>query len=215
MRIPKSIIVFSIVGIFVLGITVTLLVNNKKPVPIPEIAGFVFPEPRTLTEFSLVDDSTQTFGSERFKGKWSFVFFGYTYCPDICPVTMVMLDKAHKLIKNEKLQKDTDFLFVSVDPKRDKPERLAKYTHYFNSEFRGATGSEQQLENITRQLSVVYIPPNPKDGDTNYIVDHSSSIILIDPDASAHAVFSAPHTPENIVVGFKKIVDRWEQLNAG
>jgi len=215
MRIPKSIIVFSFVGIVVLGATATLIINNKKPVPIPEIAGFVFPEPKILADFSLLDDAAQTFDLEQFKGKWSFVFFGYTYCPDICPVTMVMLDKAYELIENEKLQQDTDFLFVSVDPERDKPERLAEYTRYFNSEFRGATGSEQQLENITRQLSVVYIPPTPEDGDTNYIVDHSSSIILIDPNANAHAVFSAPHTPENIVDGFKKILDRWEQLHAG
>ncbi|MDH3693433.1 MAG: SCO family protein [Gammaproteobacteria bacterium] len=159
-----------------------------------------------------MNDANESVGPEWFNGKWSFLFFGYTYCPDICPLTMTTLDKAYNQLNEEGIIDNARVVFLSVDPQRDKPERLAEYMRYFNAAFHGATGSEQQLENITRQLSVVYIPPKPEDGETDYIVDHSSSIILIDPDASAHAVFSAPHSPENIVDGFRKIINRWQQL---
>src|SRR2546425_9813610 len=111
----------------------------------PEIAGFVYPEPKTISPFKLTEHNGSSFDLDALKGKWSFVYFGYTYCPDVCPTTLAELSRAQKLLEDAGLDAGTQYVFVSVDSQRDTPRRLGEYVGFFNRKFVGATGSDEAL----------------------------------------------------------------------
>ena len=152
--------------------------------------GTRFSEPRPLQPFTLSDHTGKPFGIEQLMGKWSFVFFGYTHCPDVCPTTMSVLNSVANRLGDS--APAVQYIFVSVDPERDTPGQLGQFVTWFNGDFVGVTGTDQELENLTRQLGVVYmrIPDEKQAG--GYTVDHTASVLLFDPDGRFHAVFSAP-----------------------
>lgn len=174
----------------------------------PDIAGFVYPEPKTIAPFNLTEHNGKPFDLDALKGKWSFVYFGYTYCPDVCPTTLAELDRVQQSLDTAGLDAGNQYFFVSVDVRRDTPKRLAEYLPYFNKKFVGVTGSDEALTNFTQELGVLVAFPEGRTG-KNYAVDHSSTLALFDPDARLHAVFTAPHKAEEIVAGFRKILRRW------
>jgi protein SCO1/2 len=171
----------------------------------PAIAGFVYPEPKAIAPFELTEQDGKPFNVDTLKGKWSFVYFGYTYCPDVCPTTLAELGRAQRALEAAGQDKNNQYFFVSVDPQRDTPKRLAQYVPYFDKKFIGVTGDERSLAKFTQEVGVIYSFPEGRKGD-NYAVDHSSTLALFDPDARLHAVFTAPHKAEAIVEGFRKIL---------
>jgi len=191
------------------GLLVALIIgiSGRSPDP-PSIAGFVYPEPRAISPFRLTDHNGKPFDLDALKGKWSFVYFGYTYCPDVCPTTLAELSRTRKLLEEAGLDGGTQYVFVSVDASRDTPRRLGEYVGFFNPKFVGATGSDEALTGLTRQLGVAYSFPEGRKGKT-YAVDHSSIVALFDPDARLHAVFTPPQKAEEIAEGFRKILGRW------
>ncbi len=151
--------------------------------------------PKPLTAFQLTAHDLKPLNIERLKNKWTLLFFGYTHCPDVCPITLVELAHIAQQLPPEILS-NTQFIFVSVDPERDSPESLAKYVGYFNESFLGATGSIEALTTFARQLDSKFsLETNPL-GDP--IVNHSSAMLLIDPQARYYARFKAPHYAEDI-----------------
>jgi len=184
------------------GIAFGLLTRSGET---PSIAGFVYPEPRAISPFRLNTQDGKPFELDALKGRWSFVYFGYTYCPDVCPTTLAELARAHKLLEDAGLDASNQYVFVSVDPERDTPKRLAEYVGFFDKKFLGATGSDEALAALTRQIGVFYSFPEGRKGKT-YAVDHSSIVALIDPDARLHAVFTPPQKAEGIADGFRKIL---------
>jgi protein SCO1/2 len=179
-----------------------ILTRSQEP---PSIAGFVYPEPKAISPFRLTDHNGRAFDVDALKGKWSFVYFGYTYCPDVCPTTLAELSRAQKLLEGAGLDAGNQYVFVSVDSQRDTPPRLAQYVAFFNGKFLGATGSDEALTGLTRELGIAYAFPEGKKGKT-YAVDHSSIVALFDPDARLHAVFTPPQKAEEIADGFRKIL---------
>ncbi len=143
--------------------------------------------------------------------KWTFMFFGYTYCPDVCPIALVDLnDVYHNLAEKgdlieEKFKVETQFVFVSVDPQRDTAEVLKDYIPHFNEVFIGITGKPEVIEGLARPMGVAYrrVPGEDEEGD--YLVDHSASFLLIDPLGRLRATFSPPHDPKQIADDFRKI----------
>jgi protein SCO1 len=180
----------------------------------PSIAGFVYPEPKAISPFRLTNQDGGSFDLDALKGKWSFVYFGYTYCPDACPTTLAELSRAHKLLADAGLDRDTQYVFVSVDSLRDTPRRLAQYVAFFDRKFLGATGTDAALTQFTREVGVAYSFPEGKKG-TSYTVDHSSLIALFDPDARLHAVFTPPQRADDIAEGFRKILGSGARLSGG
>ena len=102
-------------------------------------ALIVLPEPRALSDFSLVDQDGQPFRREDFEGWWTLVFFGFTHCPDVCPSTLYDLQQVNAAL-GEDNGAPHRVLFVSVDPERDTPERIKEYLEFFDPAFIGATG---------------------------------------------------------------------------
>ena len=110
-----------------------------------DVSGYVLAQPRALPAVELIDEHAAPFRSADFAGHWSFVYFGYTYCPDVCPLTLVALASLKGQLAAEQPAARIVYYLVSVDPRRDTPERLREYVSYFDSTFRGLTGSPSSL----------------------------------------------------------------------
>ncbi|NOZ52916.1 MAG: SCO family protein [Gammaproteobacteria bacterium] len=189
-------------------------VNRKLDIPLP-LLSTLRPEPKPLSAFSLMDQFGKEFTLDRLRGKWSFIFFGYTACPDICPTTLTEMNKvAYTLVGEQagkKLQEsDFNFIFVSVDPKRDGVENMEKYTAYFNPEFIGLTGDQSQLDVLMQQLNILAVRENSATSG-GYNMRHTSSIKLIDPRARWLASFSPPHDGDKIAKKFILVRDYYKQ----
>jgi protein SCO1/2 len=142
------------------------------------------------------------FTNDDLSGQWSLLFFGYTHCPDICPATMNVLAEA-------KRKSAGDFprvVFVTVDPQRDTVDMLGDYVHYFDPEFTGVTGDEKMIQALALQASVLHMKvPGESGNENDYLVDHSSSILLINPEGQLAAFLGAPHTPGSILESVENI----------
>ncbi len=172
-----------------------------------ELMGVLRPGPKQLQQFNLIDHNNKPFNLERLKGKWTFMFFGYTFCPDICPTTMSALTATmSQLTNNPEAKKDVQVVFISVDPQRDTLEKLSNYMKYFNEEFIGVTGDRAKLDALVSQTGAGYaIEPETAPGE--YLISHTSAIFLTNPDGELIASFSQPHYPATIAEQFKQIIE--------
>lgn len=162
--------------------------------------------PKTLTAFQLTAHDQQPLDIARLKGKWTLLFFGYTHCPDVCPVTLTELTQGLQQLEPAVLN-DTQVVFVSVDPRRDTPASLGNYVHYFDERYIGATGSIEELAVLVRQLDSKFsLGTNPA-GEP--IVNHSSAILLLDPQVRYYARLKAPHYSENIRAQYLALRDSY------
>ena len=171
-----------------------------------DIKATVLNPPRELTGFDLVTHLGTPFNLDSLKGKWSFVFFGYTNCPDVCPTTLATLAQMDKEINRIKdAGQATQVVFVSVDPERDTPEALSQYVPYFDPAFIGVTGNPADIEALTRQLGILHMRVD-EDDSKNYLVDHSASILLFNPRGQLRAHFGAPHVASEIAQDFGNLL---------
>ena len=185
MTLPKKILSLSIIATFILGC------SSKSPE-----YSTVLTKPIKLDEFLLTADDDSVFSNQSLKDKWSLLFFGYTHCPDVCPLTLHQLAQANKELA-DKLNSTPNIIMVSVDPDRDTSEILQKYVRSFGENVSGVTGKNEELDKLTSQLGIFY-NANKQEGE-NYSVNHSAAVILINKNAEFHAVFSAPHSIEHFV----------------
>jgi protein SCO1/2 len=160
--------------------------------------GVLAPRPQTATiggPFQLVDQTGRRVDQSVLKGKWSAVFFGYTYCPDACPTTLFALGQAQKLLG----PKAADFqtVFISVDPARDTPQKLAAYlsTDAYPRGSLGLTGTPEQVAQAAKAYHVYY----QKAGDgADYSVNHSSITYLMNPAGRFACVIPYNESPQQI-----------------
>lgn len=162
---------------------------------------------RPLAAFRLVDHNGQPFDNSRLTGRWSLLFFGFIYCPDICPLTMQILQDVDKeLSASGQSINDPQIIFVSVDPERDTVESLRQYVSHFHPDFIGVSGNHENLQALTRSLGVFYTrADNPQHPD-RYQVDHSAALFLLDPAGKIRALFSAPHKARAIADDLLNII---------
>lgn len=168
------------------------------------IQGVILSPARKIAIPALTKDDGSTFTQDDLTGHWSLLFFGYTHCPDVCPVTMGVAAQAKKIALANN-QDFPDVFFISVDPDRDKVEMLAEYVQYFDKDFIGVTGDESLIKALTLQMSVVYMKMSSSD--TNYVVDHSSALLLLDPEGRLVAFMNPPHDPKTILKDFQTVVN--------
>jgi protein SCO1 len=179
--------------------------QNQQRASIEEsanIEGLFWPSPKQIRDFDSLDQTGNPFGLNQIKGKWSFIFFGYTHCPDVCPITLSVMADSYKQLAIE--HDDIQIIFVSVDPARDTTEKLSQYMSYFNEDFIGLNGDPEKGNSLTKQIGVAYYLNNEEQTD-NYLVDHSASIFLFDPKARMVGKISAPHESSKIIQQFIKI----------
>lgn len=165
----------------------------------------LLPQPKPLEDFALVAQDDQTLARDDLKGRWTFLAFGYTHCPDVCPTMMATFDALEQELAKSSAEPQPDFLFVSVDPERDTPQRVGEYAGYFNPRIKGATASHEVLRPMTGQLGILYQRAEGQDTAMGYLVDHSASMLLLDPEARLSAIFGAPHNPKMMADDFRTI----------
>lgn len=186
----------------VIGMGVSQFLFKKTTVVPKNLEATLLDKSKPLTAFNLIDHNNNAFNLDSLKGNWSFLFFGYTHCPDVCPLAMQVMRKVWQDKRLETTAKtNLKMIFVSVDPDRDTPAILKSYAQYYNPAFIGVTGKADGIDNLTRQLGILYGFEEPnKNGDYN--VAHSGQIILIDPKGNMRAVFSPPLNPKSITKDF-------------
>ena len=182
----------------------------KPAADFSELSATVFQQPRALQPFELLDHHGADFTNASLAGHWSFLFFGYTHCPDVCPTSMAMLGQVQRnLAKDPNTGELPQVVFFSVDPERDTPELLASFVPYFHDSFIGVTGDADEILKLTRQLGIIYGKVEGS-GNDDYLVDHSAAIILFDPEGRFRALFNVPHQPEYIVTDLQAIKQYYE-----
>jgi protein SCO1/2 len=161
----------------------------SRPAP-PTKVAMMYPEPRPVPAFTLARADGKPLTRDDWKGRWTVAFFGFTNCPDICPNTLGVMRDVRKALAAQGLADKVGFQFISVDPDRDTPETLARYTGFYSADFVGATGTDAQLQPLTRALGLLYTRTPTGNGD--YSVDHSASIVIIGPQPALVGLFRPP-----------------------
>ncbi len=182
---------FLLIGVAILALMSGLLAANfwLAPKTVELTAGTRLLEPRELPDFLLTDQNNQPVRKEDWRGHWTLVFPGFTYCPDVCPTTLGFLKQLSTALgpQGEQLK----IVFFSVDPARDTPQRLNQYIRFFSPSFSAVTTAEPKLGVFAKALSVAYSKVDGKTPDS-YTMDHSAVLILIDPQVRISAFFSPP-----------------------
>jgi protein SCO1/2 len=178
---------------------------------------YTLPRPKPLKDFQLTDDKGQPFNRTRLIKKWTFMYYGYTNCPDVCPMTTSLLDTVYESLgQRPDIQANTQVIFISVDPVRDTPQTLHSYITYFNKAFAAAIGSEKQLDELTLQMDArhqILYSEHLVTHEKKIRVMHDSAIYLIDPQARLYAVFTPPHSPELVRNRYVSIREAFQSIN--
>lgn len=193
---PRSLIAGFLSGIAVAaGIWVAINATSEKAVAVR--SATVLPVKADIPEFSLQTHAGEPADASIFVGQWDLVFFGFTHCPDVCPLTLKILQDARTELGQRGFEPLPRIVLVSVDPERDTPERLAAYIGAFGDGNLGLTGDVAELRKLTEGIGIFF---EKRESDSeNYQVDHSSVVLVIDPAGQFHALFSSPHRTENFV----------------
>ena len=148
--------------------------------------------------FTLVNTEGETVTDKDFLGKWLLVYFGFTFCPDICPEELEKIGEIIELINSQPSAPDIQPIFISVDPKRDTPELIKSYLADFHPKFIGLTGTTEQIKRATKSYRVYYSEgPDQAPGAMEYIVDHSIVTFLVDPRGDFCKNFGQKSTAED------------------
>lgn len=188
------------------GVAASMLWHHAGGPRVELVTGTYLSSPRSLPNFSLIDQHGAPFVPHDLEGHWSILFFGYTNCPDFCPTTLALLSSLEKRMRDEGAAVRPRVIFMSVDARRDTPAQLARYVPYFDPEFVGITAKDQSaLEELARRLGVaVILEPSRPDG--SYAVDHSGDLFVLDPQGRIAAILSGPYTIGTLEADFERIV---------
>ncbi len=170
--------------------------DTRSPVPaatMPSIGG----------DFTLVDQDGKTVTDETYRGQYRLMFFGYTFCPDVCPTALGTIGAALEQLPPEVVRRTTP-IFISVDPQRDTPETLKAYVANFHPRTVALTGSKEQIAETAKTFRVYYAKAETKDGP--YLMDHSSIIYFMGPDGEFITHFNHMTPPEQMAETIAKFV---------
>ncbi|MGY8819432.1 MAG: SCO family protein [Pseudomonadales bacterium] len=197
-RIQKTVIVLVALVALVIGLTVYKVLNTEQQLDTADLldAGIVMlPQGRDVPNLTLTNQDGEPVSMEQLEGRWNLLFFGYTFCPDICPATLAELRQLRTKLPEDAKQRMQPIL-VSVDPERDTPEQLKKYLEYFGAGFIGLTGSLDDIQELANAVGVPFIPADTSKED--YTVDHGGNLALIGPDGRLRGFVRGPLRTEKL-----------------
>ena len=217
----KSTVLLCFVFISIVLVMFVVSVTRVPQLSVEEMRSkgvFILPRPRDIAEFELRDHTGAAFDRTNFEGRWSFVFFGFVSCPDVCPTSMAVLGTVDRQLQSgdSELAEQFQGILVSVDPDRDTLETLGAYVTAFSPRFLGVTGSREELVELTTQVNVAFakVPltetlaqgtQNPEALANAYTVDHTGNIVIINPRGHYHGFIKLPHDPETIRLTFQTL----------
>jgi protein SCO1/2 len=153
----------------------------------------------------MVDQDGQSVSLGSLKDKWTLLFFGYTFCPDICPTTLAQLRQIKSELPKEAVDK-LRIVLVSVDPNRDTPQQLKTYLGYFDKQFVGLTAPVDIIQKLANAVSIPFIPADTSK--PNYTVDHSGNLALLGPDGTQRGFIRGPLNNQKLVAQLPGLVER-------
>ncbi len=172
---------------------------------LPLSVGTVLPQRHKLPPFALTDMNGKAFTNTRLKDKWSFLFFGYSQCPGVCPATLGAMNQiSERLGPHHNVQ----FIFVSIDPEHDTPAALKKFLQqdkFQKTSFIGLTGNKENVATLARKVGI-HIAEEQKLPITQEHIEHGGAILLVNPEGQLMAIFTSSDKPNAIVRDFKEIV---------
>jgi protein SCO1/2 len=204
--VQKTVLVTVAAIALVLG-AVVAKVNRQAPLDRDVLSNagiFLFDNPRSLPDVMLQSSTEATWTQQDLIGQWDLLFFGYTFCPDICPTTMADLRALTQALP-QATQDTLQVTMVSVDPERDTPQQLTEYLAYFKADFKGVTGEPAQLAKFAKALSIAYIPPNTSE--ENYLVDHSGQVVMVNAEGQYVGFIRPPFKTEELSLWLPRIIN--------
>lgn len=151
--------------------------------------------------FTLTNQEGVTVTDEDFRGGYTLIYFGYTYCPDLCPTELQTITFALDELGDD--AKKITPLFVTVDPARDTVETMRDYVSYFHPRLVGLTGTDQQIERITKAFGIYYAVSDDDGSASEYLMDHSTTMYLMGPDGQYRTHLRAGMTAEEMAAAIK------------
>lgn len=177
-------------------IALVLLAACDRPAPTtpPPLEGAAIGGP-----FTLVDGQGQTVRWSDFEGRWRMVYFGYTWCPDVCPFDLNRMMQGYRLWaeENPDLADDVQPIFISIDPERDTPEKIAEYTANFGDNLLGLTGTPEAVRQAADNFSVFY-ERGPDDENVGYMMQHSNAAYLMNREGQPIALLPVDESKEGV-----------------
>ena len=165
----------------------------------------LFPQVRTLPPFELRQSDGTALTPDELRGRWTLVFLGFTHCPDVCPTTLSDLAAAQKAWADLPEATRPRVLFVSVDPERDTPVKAGEYAAFFHPATLAATAPTPVLEDFAASLGMVFMPVKSPAGDVTF--DHSTGVVLIDPQGRQAGLIRPPLVPADIAADLRALVE--------
>jgi protein SCO1/2 len=190
-------------------------VASMSPEELRELGALVYDKPVALSPFALQDQYGQPFTEANLTGTWTLFFFGFTSCPDICPLTLTELSQFYRELESSGRNLDTQVVMVSVDPQRDSTEKLAQYMGTFHPDFIGLNGSFEQVSKLAKELYIAHSPPPMPAGDAHaghgdmasedYLIDHSANILIINPEGLYQGFFDTAIQDDELTSAYEVI----------
>jgi protein SCO1/2 len=172
--------------------------------PTSSAAQIAVPPKGSRVHFSLTGSDGTAVTERSYPGKWLAIYFGYTFCPDICPTTMMELAQAFQALGPRAA--GVQAIFISIDPQRDKPDLLAEYLKSFDPRFVGLTGTSTQISAAAKSFNVFYERHDTDDG--NFTYDHSSYLYLVDPEGQLVEALGSDRGSEQIAAALLSRMSR-------
>ncbi|KIU50232.1 MULTISPECIES: SCO family protein [Pseudomonas] len=207
-RTQKTVFILVALVALILGLTINKVLSNRSqgdPTALIDAGIILLPQSRQVPALQMTDENGQPVVLDQLKGKWSLLFFGYTFCPDICPTTLAQLRQVKSELPKEAVDR-LQVVLVSVDPNRDTPAQLKTYLGYFDKDFRGVTGSLEDTQKLANAVSIPFIPADTSK--PNYTVDHSGNLALLGPDGTQRGFIRAPFNNQKLVAQLPGLVKR-------
>lgn len=166
--------------------------------------GTIIQSPEPARNFTLTGPGGEQVSLQDFHGQAVLLYFGYTFCPDVCPATLVELAQANKLLGDD--AQKAQVIMISVDPDRDTPEKLEEYVTHFDPMFIGITGSEDEVAEVATQFGVFY---EKHEGTvaTGYLIDHTASVVVIDQDGHLRIIYPFGTPAKDIAEDIRHLVN--------
>ncbi|MGB5738017.1 MAG: SCO family protein [Woeseia sp.] len=194
-----------IILVLVLAALLAILATVSRDDPPSLMNATLLPEPKPIAEFALFDDAGMKFDQAALLGRWTLLFFGFTNCPDVCPLTLQQLASVRAELLQRGQAPVPDIVFISVDPERDSQATLAAYVAHFGEGIRGASAALPALQQFTSDLGIFFRrEPGPPQ---SYQVSHSAAVLLVNPRGELHAILSAPQNTAALVNDLPILMD--------
>jgi len=202
----SGVFIFMVLSMFVYSVLQTPQLSDEE---MRDRGVFLLPRPRDLAPFELLDDTGVRFDNQRLMDNWTFVFFGFTHCPDVCPTTMSVLGQVDAQLRKDggPLADNFQAVLVTVDPERDTAAELGPYARAFSPRFYGVLGDRAATAAFAQQVNAAFAKVPTEDG--SYSMDHTGNIIIINPRGHYHGFIKLPHKVETIRLAYQSLAARF------